>query len=87
MKLKLQCDNCGKVGTAEEITASTDERDLCIACAAAEDLANMKQRYASKMEWLESTHLKELRELKQRIDAAEASLANNQLSNGGNGTE
>ena len=33
MKLTLQCDNCGKVGSPEEITTDYDDRDLCLSCS------------------------------------------------------
>lgn len=73
MKLTVKCDRCGKEGTADEVsTYAYGERDLCDSCSRIEHLADLKQQYASKMEWLETTHLKELRELEKQIAELEA---------------
>lgn len=67
MKLKMKCDGCGKNGSADEISTDHNGRDLCAVCAQAAKLADLKERYAAKKAWLESTHLKELRELEKQI--------------------
>lgn len=76
MKIKLKCDRCGKEGTPEEIGTDYDDVDLCPACESARELEVMKANYADKLAWLESTALRELRSLKERIDAAESSGPN-----------
>lgn len=76
MKIQLKCDGCGKLGTADEIHTDHDDGDLCATCAHAAKLATMKQQHASKNEWLESTHLKELRELEKQIADIERELPN-----------
>lgn len=74
MKLQVKCDKCGTVGTSDEIATKYDGRDLCSRCDAVETLRLLKEDYAHKLAWLEATHLKYLRELKAKIDAAEAAL-------------
>lgn len=67
MKLRLQCDKCGRIGTPEEIFTGPDGEDFCHHCNKLGELASLKQRYADKKLWLEATHLKELRELEKQI--------------------
>ena len=76
MKMQLKCDGCGKVGTSDEIYTDHDGRDLCATCAQSAKLSDLKQQHASKKEWLESTHLKELRELEKQIADIERELPN-----------
>lgn len=71
MKLQLKCDGCGKVGSANEIATDYDGEDLCGACRQKASLADLKQQYASRKEWLESTHLKGLRQLRGKIKRME----------------
>lgn len=46
MKLQLKCDgeNCGKVGTPEEISTDYDNRDLCVRCKLIYDLKDLTDR-------------------------------------------
>ena len=74
MKIQLKCDGCGKLGNADEILTNYDNRDLCVTCALAEKLTYLKQEHTNKNEWLESTYLKELRELGKQIADIERDL-------------
>lgn len=75
MKIQLQCDVCGKLGGAEDISTDYDGRDLCAFHAKAAHLSDLKQEHASKKEWLESTHLKNLRDLEKQIADIERELS------------
>ncbi len=74
MKISIQCDGCGTIGTAQEIGTDHDGRDLCHTCAAREEIGRMKAKHADKLKWLEATHLKDLRDLEKQIAAMEAAV-------------
>ena len=65
--MKFSCDGCGRIGNRDELASDYDGRQLCAICARAEKIADLKQKHAAKKEWLERTHLQELRELARQI--------------------
>jgi hypothetical protein len=74
MKLQLKCDSCGTVGDPQTIFTDYDDMDFCVTCTTVRKLHDLKIRLADKRAWLESTHLKEMRELENQIDAIEKRL-------------
>lgn len=67
VKVELQCDVCGKTGKDSEISTDLDDIDRCSQCAISAKLLYLKRKYACKKEWLDSTHMKDLRELEKQI--------------------
>ena len=74
MKLLLKCDACGQEGPPGEITSDYDGKDLCVKCRKIRDLSELKQKRDTKKEWLESTHLKELHDLEDKIRMLEIEI-------------
>ena len=75
MKLEVQCDTCGRTGTGDEIRfLSYLGTDLCNGCRLKQELAEAKREYEHLKSWLESTHLKKLTELEERIRAIEEAM-------------
>lgn len=74
MKVQLKCDDCPKTGTPKEIFTNLDNRDLCANCMRLENLAILKQQHAELKAWLESTHLKRLRDIEQQISNLESKV-------------
>lgn len=75
MIIKLQCDKCGKQGSADEIVTRYDGADLCPTCTLQSRLNILRSDLASKVEWLESTHMKEVKELETEIAYVELKLS------------
>jgi hypothetical protein len=68
MKTEVACDVCGKRMPPESAFYDVgSERDLCAEHYREAMLAEAKSERAALAEWLESTHLKRLRELDSRI--------------------
>jgi ribosome-binding protein aMBF1 (putative translation factor) len=69
MKVSATCDICGKILAKEEIFFSISEPDLdyCKKCHQEAELESLQSEVKQKTEWLENTHLRTIRELKERI--------------------
>lgn len=71
MITQLKCDWCGKLGAAGEISRSHDDQDLCESCMKVLKAGELRQKITDKRAWLESTYLKELRELEEQLAGME----------------
>ncbi len=73
MKTEVACDVCGKRMRAEESFYDVgSEQDLCAEHYRETLLTEAKRERADLAEWLESTHLKKLRDFDARISELES---------------
>lgn len=77
MILQKRCDNCGFVGTGDEIQCdeSISCEDLCSRCMKEAKLRDLRERRDEKQKWLDECHLKDLRDWDEQIKTLENDLA------------
>lgn len=67
MILQAQCDGCRVTGQGNEIHTTYGGRHLCNKCLNIEELNDLIKRLESKKRWLETIHLKEIKEMEDEI--------------------
>jgi hypothetical protein len=66
MVIVRKCDRCGFTGPDSEFPQSYGE-DFCAKCFKDVLLENLRRKRADKQQWLDDTHLKELKNLDDQI--------------------
>jgi len=75
MKLTVKCDWCGKEGKGDEFYHSGDGDDLCEKCNIENEINSLQRQIQDKEDWLESTHLKTLKEMKAHVKEKQLQLS------------
>ena len=68
------CDRCGIEIRGEEIYSAYDGIDHCRKCKIETDLIHLETEIKNKQSWLDSTHLKELNEMKGEVEILKKQL-------------
>lgn len=69
-----QCDNCEIELPGKDLYTDYDGVSRCLKCKLENDLYFARSEYKDKKLWLESTHLKYLKELKDEVQRIEQKL-------------
>ena len=64
--LKASCDICGEI-IEGEIFEDYDNIQKCHKCYLKDELYFEESQYKDKMDWLKSTHIKDLKKIQQKI--------------------
>lgn len=75
MILTVSCDVCGKVMDPKDAHGDYDDIHYCELDWTKHQLRAATEAYAQKLEWLESTHLKSLREQEAKIATLKTKLS------------